>query len=237
MRRYLRKLVGENIFLYNLWFKIISRNNSRKKPKTFTKDTVCYIGGYQRSGNTYLAHIVKNVFPDLVYVSHLHKVAVVKYSLELGLPAFVLIRKPIDAISSNYLKHYSAIRDTIPTETDFQLLRKYTEEYLWYYQVIYESGSKVEIIRFEDVIKNTPQVLNRLAYLSKIKLTDEEMLERYEMAKQSYKGATDKLGSSRPSEYKEKAKNKVKESLMKLKLFNEADEVYKSIIESKNKLN
>ena len=158
MRRYLRKLVGEDIFLYNLWFKIVSRNNPRKKRKVFTKDTVCYIGGYQRSGNTYLAHIVNHVFPDLVYVSHLHKVAVVKYSLKLGIPAFVLIRKPIDAISSNYLKHYSAYRDTIPEKTNFQLLKKYTEEYLWYYQVICELGDKVEIIRFEDAVKNTPQV-------------------------------------------------------------------------------
>ncbi|MCR9289870.1 MAG: sulfotransferase domain-containing protein [Bacteroidetes bacterium] len=232
MRRYLRKLVGEDIFLYNLWFKIVSRNNPRKKRKVFTKDTVCYIGGYQRSGNTYLAHIVNHVFPDLVYVSHLHKVAVVKYSLKLGIPAFVLIRKPIDAISSNYLKHYSATRDTIPEEINFQLLRKYTEEYLWYYQVIYELRSKVAIIRFEDMITNTLQVLNRLAHLSKAKLTNEEMLGRSQTAKQSYQGATDKLGSSKPSKYKEKSKNKVKESLVKLKLFNEADEVYKGILEN-----
>lgn len=101
-----KRIVKQNIFLYRLWF-YLYRKNRGVKISFFGADTSLYVDGYPRSGNTFLVHLIKNIFPGINMVHHFHAIAPIKIALSRNIPTYILARAPSEAISSNYLKEYS----------------------------------------------------------------------------------------------------------------------------------
>ena len=105
MIKNISNVVGSYYFLWVLWFKIFHRKKARVK--LFRKNSRFYIGGFQRSGNTFAVHLLRKILGEEIYfVSHLHKSAVFKKSINLELPTFIIVREPYECVTSMYLKHF-----------------------------------------------------------------------------------------------------------------------------------
>ncbi len=102
----MKKIIKQNVFLYKLWF-YLYRKNRGTKISFFSPETALYVDGYPRSGNTFLVHLIKNIFPDISMVHHFHAIAPIKIALARKLPVYILAREPAGAITSNYLREYS----------------------------------------------------------------------------------------------------------------------------------
>lgn len=230
MKRYLRRLFAENVFFWKLWFRIANRNKKSLSKKFFNNETDCYIGGYQRSGNTFIAHLVKQVFPDIKFVHHLHKVAIIKESLNRKLPTYILIRDPKGAIPSMYMKYFSQTTDTLPEQVDLDVLKKYTEDYYWYYRYVSKKKQDLNIIQFDHLIKDPKNAVLQFKPISNTSDSENTLKDKCQIAEDNYVGATTKLGSSRPSKYKEDNKIKLRKSLEQLEYFKKSQAVYQQIV-------
>lgn len=104
-----KKIIKQNVFLYKLWF-YLYRKNRGIKISFFGPETSLYVDGYPRSGNTFLVHLIKNIFPDISMVHHFHAVAPIKVALAKEIPTYILVRDPAEAVTSNYLKEFSMSR-------------------------------------------------------------------------------------------------------------------------------
>lgn len=102
----LRNLIKSSPFLFFLWYHLW-RKNRGVKIEYFNKQTVLYLDGYQRSGNTYSLHLIKTIWPSIKFIHHFHAIAPIKIALKKNLPVFILLRDPLNSISSRYLKELS----------------------------------------------------------------------------------------------------------------------------------
>jgi hypothetical protein len=200
------------------------------KPPWFSVATQIYYDGYPRSGNTFLHHIFRNVFKDVDSVHHLHKVAPIKIALDKQIPVFILIRRPADAITSNYLKYYSMRGSELPEKVNIKLLAQMTSDYLKYYEFILRNIDKINIVRFDYLINNPTDVISKIGK----SIGQEFDKESLNNATISYRGATDKLGSSKPSAYKQNKKMGLLKYLNEEKKYLNTSKVYEDIIHTHN---
>lgn len=227
MKAIIKRYVSNNIFLYYLWFKLV-RQRKGINVDFFQKDTDVYIDGFPRSGNTFIIHMVKCLIPELKLVHHLHAVAPVKIAFLLDLPVFILLRNPMDCLSSQYLKHFSMRGMNVDSNNiDVKLLDFYIYDYLNYYDFVYKNIDKISLIHFDELVNSTDLVLNHIQDQMGLKkiYTAEDFLE----AKKSYRGATNTMGSSRPNEKKEKYKSIIKEYIIDSNKYSELLKLYDSI--------
>ncbi|MDY6994592.1 MAG: sulfotransferase domain-containing protein [Pseudomonadota bacterium] len=224
----LRRLFSDYPFFYKIYYHLV-RKHRGIPPLQFTPDTNIYYDGYQRSGNTFFNHLIKNVLPGLRGVHHLHKIAPVKVALQRRIPVFILIRDPLEAIPSNYLKYY-AQGGVIPDETNVNLLSKMADDYYHYYNFVNKNREKIFLIEFQELIDNPCQVLKSVADQMGIQIRSQELEEKVSEATNTYSGAKTKYGSSKPNIHKEREKDKIKKDLVNLKSFKGVTEVYQKAI-------
>lgn len=196
------------------------------KPNWFSNKTELHFDGYPRSGNSFLAHLIREILKDVKTVHHLHKVAPIKISLHKNIPVYILIRHPKDAITSNYLKHFAIRNKNIPERVNLKLLKLLTVKYARYYKFVYENFDKMEIVPFEFLIKNPEQVIKSISARLNRNINENIIIE----VKNSYIGATDKLGSSKPSPFKQKKKTELFEYLCQIDEYKPATLIYEKII-------
>jgi hypothetical protein len=63
-------------------------------------DTELCVDGFPRSGNSFLVAAIQRWNPDIALSHHTHLAANVKFAVRHGVPAVVLLRKPVDAVAS-----------------------------------------------------------------------------------------------------------------------------------------
>jgi len=225
----LRRIFSDYPLFYRIYFHLIRRHQGIR-PLRFTSDTNIYYDGYQRSGNTFLNHLIKNVFPELNGVHHLHKIAPIKIALKKNIPVFILIRDPEEAIPSNYLKHYAKSGE-IPVETNVKLLSKMTDDYYHYYNFVERNRKRISVFEFHELIGNPSKVLKSIADKMGLEINNQGILEnKVSEASDTYSGAKTKYGSSKPNIHKEREKEKIKKDLVNIKFYNEVKEVYQKVI-------
>lgn len=220
----MREIVSENKLLYSLYFHFY-RKYRGIRPKWFTKKTKVYYDGYPRSGNTFLHHLFRNVFKDIESVHHLHKIAPIKIAFLKNLPVFVLVRDPKEAITSNYLKSFGMTGITLPQEVDTKLLNKLLHGYIKYYTFVLSRKDEINIIAFKNLIENPELVFKQISKIINLSFDKQFLIKAIE----SYGGASDKLGSSKPSDFKEARKNELKNHLVNLKNFDKAEILFQEL--------
>jgi len=97
----LNRLFKSNPALFWLWFKLY-RSRKGVRIKWFNKETLFIFDGYPRSGNTYLFHLLKEIYSETQMVHHFHTVASIKIAKQKRIKILILIREPLESISSNY---------------------------------------------------------------------------------------------------------------------------------------
>ena len=229
MKNSLRTLFSTNPYLYFIWFKIY-RSNRGLKIKWFNNQSKIFFDGYPRSGNTFLAHLMRAIYNDKNIIHHFHAVAPLKIALNKNIKSVIIIRNPQDSISSNYLKKHEL--KTLPEETNLKLLKMMLNDYIVYYKFIYKNVNKIHLVKFSDLINNPETTLlnidNFLHNYSKI--DDKEKIKDCISKRRKVKfGATSKLGASLPNKQKEDLKSILKKELKNLKESKEADNIFKKI--------
>jgi len=219
-----KKLAKENKYLFWLWFTVY-RKNKGTKISYINKDTNIYIDGYPRSGNTFFIHLVKELFPFINSVHHLHAIAPLKIAMNKGIPIIILLREPQEAIASNYLKKYSLKKSVLPENLNVSLINDLTKEYIDYYYFI-EKISGVNIFDFVSFINFPTKAMIEVAKIINSEINTDTLDKQVKKAVQKFGGAPDPLGSSKPSQLKEYHKQKVKNYLETMDIFPEPMKIY-----------
>jgi hypothetical protein len=227
----MKKYIKSDPLLFKLWYHLYRKN--RGVPiKFFSNQTELYFDGYPRSGNTYLLHLISNLWPDLNVVHHFHAVAPIKISLKRNIPVFILLRDPLNAITSWYLKELSMNdRRFDETNINLSLLEKLAKDYLDYYQWVEQNEGSVTLIHFNQLILRPDLIMLAVNDLleGQKKLSNEVLLSKVEAIRNESFGAKDKLGASLPTREKEKAKNILKDKLENKNIFEKCKKVFNGL--------
>jgi len=215
-------IIGNNPYFFPLFY----LSESRKK-SIIRSDTEICIEGFQRSGNTFFNFSFRRWNRNSKRAHHLHAAGQVVKAVGLGIPTIVLIRKPIDAVSSLLIKDLNLdIGNALESYTGFyNKLKPYRDNFI--------------IGKFEDVIDQPGSLINRI---------NEKFDTNFECdilsddAKENFKLLIHKSNlkrkktstwerSSVPSEAKDSAKNRVKNSIENHPYFAQALKTYNSFLE------
>lgn len=122
------------------------------KQKVYDSSADLCIDGFPRSANSFAVNLIKNVYNSLKIIHHAHAPVIIKKALKDNIPTFVLIRKPIDAITSEYIRAQHGENRTYHVP---HLIKRYYQ----YYQVANENIEDLYIIRFETVTQSPEEYM------------------------------------------------------------------------------
>ena len=219
--RYLtRVMLGQQ----RIGYEILRRMPSFSE-KCVRVDTECVIEGFPRSGNSFFLRVFKKWNPEVRVAHHVHVPQQVVCGLRRGLPVIVLIRNPIDALSSlliadNSLSVTLAIRS-----------------YLAFHEEVLPVLKKTTIGRFEESTTRPHEIIKKMnissqkEYLFKETLSKEEeeiifkdLIEHNKRMKQS-----ENLVPV-PSEKKEALKQEMRDRIASHRNFPSVLDLYQEIL-------
>lgn len=227
----INKIIKQNVFLYKLWF-YLYRKNFGTNISFFKPDTALYIDGYPRSGNTFLVHLVKTIFPDISMVHHFHAVAPIKIALAKGIPIYILARNPEDAVASNYLREHSVSagqRGGVPASINRRLLADLLNEYSFFYKFVRKKQEAIMLIDFNEVKQDFLPTLNYINQRFHYHIAYETLSCRVQEERLTFRGAVDTLGASTPNPTKEQLKKPLKNAIRSLPDFTIAIAMYSEL--------
>lgn len=153
------------------------------------------VDGFPRSANTFAAEALTRLQRRKLKVrSHLHSPAAVIAAVQMGRPALVLVRKPVDAIAS------AAAINRFP-------LRYNISGYIEYYDILWSYCSLYCVADFDEVTNRFDLVIRRINAKfglgldeTRIGPAEREMLFRtIDTGFHAARGRLDELAVSRPS--------------------------------------
>jgi len=224
--------IKRNPMLFRLWYELYRKNTGA--PITwFSPATELYIDGYPRSGNTFAQFLIQNLWPELHVVHHFHAIAPIKIALDKGIPVFILIREPRQAIASNYLKQFAMQGYSSFAEVPFNrsLLVSLAQIYRDYYAFASEYVDRINLIQFEELVGEPVRVMNSINKLVSVsqKRSESELTDIVHRIKDENFGSKDALGSSRPSKEKNAAKAELVEALQMLPVYHKCVQIFEQL--------
>ncbi len=188
---------------------------------------------YPSSANTYFYHYIRNLLSDNLKISHhTHAPSMISRSLRYNIPIIIIIRNPLDAITSYYTRFSAGKTFSINTAV---------RAYIDFYKVVQKNINSLHIIKFEDAINNPYSESIKVLKENSIQVTDSmsksDLAEHDEYVK-SYI-VSDKMSSSfstsvLPDDKKEMLKIDVYPKVKKNKHFLKAQKLYDEIINDNN---
>jgi hypothetical protein len=144
-------------------FKVYSKNNTymlklfcflkRRNDLIVSRKTDLCIEGYPRSANTFACMLLYNINPNINIAHHTHSIANLKLALRYEIPAFVLIRFPIDAIVSYLIR-----REAFLGYNDQDIIYA-MREYADFYNFVILNINELNIVKFEEIVDYTSKFL------------------------------------------------------------------------------
>jgi hypothetical protein len=187
-----------------------------------------YMDGYPRSGNTFCLAYTRVALPSARYAHHLHNLAPLKLALSHNIPCVVLLRNPKDCIPSHAIlkSHYKSGFTKDPDK-----LKVLIDNYITYYQFVYENRQRVKLLPFEAVIDLSS--LNAF-YRENLNLRvdlNESQLKEIEKAYKERQGNKPVERKNNPSEEKNIQKQSVYKMIVEIESFATASKIYQSLIQ------
>ncbi|TFB14178.1 hypothetical protein E3U55_14105 [Filobacillus milosensis] len=183
------------------------------------------IEAYPSSANTYLQSLLEEVNKDLTTAHHTHSVANMKMALVNDIPLVVIIRKPLDAITSRLVRFPN-------TNTNFALL-----EYYSFYSYVLNNINNLVIINFSELINSPLGVIERVnPRLSQNKQIDISKIDIERIVENTKKkiieGENDNEKLALPSEKRELEKDHIKSVLEQNEILIDCDKIYNEILKN-----
>lgn len=210
---FIRNLIKANPVFYPFYINFI-RGLKIDFPN---KSTDMHLTGFPRSANTYCRQLIMEVFPELNLVTHIHTVASLKKALKYGVKISLLLRSPLDTTSSLLMKF------------NYKQEGEVLYDYIKYHEFVLLNIEKIQIFKFEEVIKSPWKLMYFIRSEFKIDISDQriaELLKSGDKKSRSKEKVKDPLGSSRPNNIKENKKDAYKQSIISHKLYPLAYELY-----------
>lgn len=230
--RTIRNVVSNNRLLYKMWFYTyrIRKGDPVRLP---TKNDDYYLDGYPRSGNTFISGLLKRVFPDKKFASHLHVPATLRMAVLNKLPTFIMLRSPDDAVISNLYRKIS-VKDLSPTSENMDML---LSQYILYYTTVLEFIEQVHIIDFSIFIKDNKIILKNISDIINCdigsdKKIDEEIASFKKLMKEKEK-VKKKHAGSLPNTHRIEFKEEYLGKLRSRPSFRKAENLYQDLIQFK----
>ena len=208
--------------LFNLKYKIA--NEASNYPGIYTtisralsgrdcytsRNTDIVIDGYPRSANTYATYAFKVAQPkDLIIANHIHKKSQFILAEKYGIPAILLIRDPVDCISSLLIRQ--------PKYNPATLF----EGYFFLYNGLKHSSSYV-VAPFNEVVTNYGRIIQQVNIKFNTNFTpyektteNEERVKQIVQTQDELKDATDyNLRVAYPNQERKKIKEGINSNLL-----------------------
>lgn len=213
-------------------YQTVMRWKAKRVPSLLVRkdQTRIVIEAYPRSSNSFGVRMFRHANPDLTYdeVSHhSHIVSNVRQAVRFDIPALVIIREPVDAITSNMI----ALNDVSDPMIGI-LTTKYVDFYRW----CLEHQDSLVIARFEDItkgrFKRVSHLLNERFGTSFNVDFDEEALTR-EVRETIESGSPNKENPNRipvPSKEREAIYEELRPRVRKSRKVREASAIYAQIL-------
>lgn len=218
----LRSFAKENPVAYKIWLRWHCFRLGKKKKLPKAGDQL-YFDGFPRSGNTYFTAGLQKVFPGLTFANHLHAVAPIRIALDAGVPTFLLMRNPAEAVASYVLHIQSPITQSSKKGRDENKLCELLLEQWWrYYQWVDRLGGDLEVITSERAFSDPTSVGALVARRTKLDLDSSLIEGRWRKFHLAFKerDRTKRQGStSFPSKLREQQKARVRALIGKNHLF------------------
>jgi hypothetical protein len=188
------------------------------------EETDIHIAGYPRSANTFAKYIFENLDKNLVLSSHLHTVSNIKLSLKYNNNTIVLLRHPLDAITSNIVyRNANKKKHKLDIPID---------DYIEYYSFVSKYVDELYLVKFNFLINDTYDCINEInKYFNlnlnvskqKISKIESEFLE-------NKKDKRSKKLHNTPNALKSKLKNKYKSIIKEREDYKEALSIYNKLL-------
>ncbi len=191
------------------------------------KNTDLHLTGYQRSGNTFAAEILKNIFSKYNFVTHIHGIASIKSALKYKVPVIVLFRNPMDSVLSSIVKRVDGKGEDLQTAILYDL-----DEYYYYYSYVLKNSDKIKVFHFTD-LKNNPEKLIRLVadQLDTETPNDSDITNTVKLSYEGLNGDSRKDGDrNMPSKYKENKKKDFIQYVQNTKKMTKCESAYQSLL-------
>ena len=175
-------------------------------PCHFTNyNTDLVIEGYPRSGNSYLFVAIKKTNPELKISSHTHSIANVKRAITYKKKVVILIRSPLEAVSSILIFHKNL---------SIALALK---DYYVFYDFVLRNKNKFLIIDSNRMFKDKEYLVKKIKEIMKIKtknisINDKEIFKS--LKKENDRVSDSKLTLGYPSRDKNYLYQKVNKNIL-----------------------
>lgn len=218
-----------NIFFYRLFY-FFYRSRVGDPVRLPLRTDNFFFDGYPRSGNTFAINMIRHVLKidKNKYASHLHSIAGLKMALRKGLSPIIIIRHPKDAIASYYFT-----RSSPEAPLNMQLLKRLTNQYSSYYQLVYKNKARIKIIFFDTVTKDENAFMKDMAEWFKLPAMDDATIEAriksYKDLMKEKEGEKDVRISALPNKARSKHTGATKEQLENTPDYKSALEIYQKL--------
>ena len=234
-----QRMVYKNPLLYRIYYNLYRKKKGVRIELPNIK-TDLHLAGYPRSGNTFARFLINKFIggkdSSIKIVSHNHSVAGLKIANEAKILNVILVRNPLEAIISSYIKHYALRNCEPPEKMDVFIMDGKIKLYLDYYNFTHDIiNDKNCLVEFRSLIENPIDFigwLQRKLFLDCNYLTAEEI----ENAKVEFFGKEESknpLGSSLPNSNRDVVKEKLIEKMTNHHRMKEAQKIYNKIISKK----
>lgn len=229
---YLRQRINASVLLYKVYYYLIRRHKGSRVLLPDKFDSI-YVDGFPRSGNTFLVSMIKNCYEnELTFNSHhLHTIAGIKIALNKKIKTFILIRKPIDAISSFLVLQVYYNNDRRPNQ---EYVNTLIRSYISYYKFVIANKKHIYLLAFDDVISATLSELFRIGKICNINIAENVIEDRYKSAYNLYilgQNTKPKERSNMPNKEKELLKSELSSFILQSHHYNEAQFLYSNLTE------
>jgi len=217
--------IGRFIGSHPLFFECLAFLPQFRERLISSQTDIC-IEGFPRSANSFAHEVFRLYNPEAKCAHHIHAPMQVVKAVKLGIPCIVLIRNPIDAVTSVLIVDRALSKDVA------------LKSYINFYKRIWNLRKKVVVAEFEEVTKDLCKIILSVneRYGTSFQISEIGPLEReaiFRIIDEGHK--RQKLPTSLtplPTEPKKRIKEEVILELKKRPLLEQAESLYRDFLES-----
>lgn len=213
----LKLLLRDNQYLYSLYSNFRSKYLKESRTNVVVNTNFC-IESVPSSANTFFQYFMRYMLPEAIFAHHTHSLGTIKAAISKKVPIIILIRNPLDAVSSRTARFDDSIEEGLL-------------EYVKFYKFIENNNDKFFVLTFEEIVNLE---FDRLfGFLDKkcVKYDVKFIPEAIQYAKRGveYLGDSEKRNPL-PNKSRNSEKERIKKNILMNNQYLEAEEIYTRII-------
>ena len=210
LRQYLRYYFGNRLMIQLPY----------RKNNVTNRSNIC-IEGYPRSANSWFNRYFKRSNPNSNIAHHIHLLSQVVKALKYNIPTVVLIRNPLDCISSLHVFNNGE------TSLNLEII-----EYITYYTHINKIKGKLVLVKFETAIQNPHRAVQAIndKYNLLFNVGDKGIISKIRNEYKTEKSQKNINKTPTPAKERTKIKEKIMEPIIKNSQYKTASDLYNLLI-------